>query len=126
MPWPWAGESSFAIQPVPASPARVRARGFDQASLIADALQRTIIPWGDRVDILVRSGNATPQASLEHGPLRRANIAGAFQVKPVPVPHSVLLVDDVLTTGSTMGEAARTLRQAGAEQVFGFAVAVGK
>lgn len=123
-PWPWAGETSLSIQHVPASPKRVRERGFDQASLVADLVRSELIPWAETSSVLTRRDGGEAQASLVPGPLRSANIHGVFSVSG-PAPPVVLLVDDVLTTGSTLNEAARLLRQAGAKRIYGFALAVG-
>lgn len=128
-PWPWAGLSALVIQHVPATPARVRMRGFDQAARIADAVQQILIPWGLRGDVLERKQGGVPQASLDPGILREANAFGSFSVVRKlghGIPDAVLLVDDVLTTGSTMDEAARMLKQHGVRRVFGFVLAVGK
>jgi ComF family protein len=122
--WPWAGEESLAIQHVPTSPTRVRERGFDQARLIAGACRATFAPWATPSTVLRRVSSGS-QALLEPGALRGANVRGAFSVDGI-VPRSILLVDDVLTTGSTMNEAARVLREAGAKKIYVFAIAVGR
>lgn len=125
-PWPWADASSIAIQPLPATPLRVRQRGYDQAALVAEIVRLTTVPWAVPVEFLARRESSIAQASLEHGPLRSANVAGCFDVVPgAEIPENLLLVDDVLTTGSTMSEAAMVLRAAGAKRVYGFAVAIG-
>jgi predicted amidophosphoribosyltransferase len=100
--------------PVPTSAARLRARGYNQAALLASAYAATT---GLRaVDALRRAGGQRTQTTLQ--PLaRRANVAGAF----APVPEAaallsgahVIVIDDVLTTGATAGECARTLADAG-------------
>ncbi len=126
-PWPWAGLSDLVIQPLIGAPAKVRERGFDQARLIADIARESIVPWARPVDLLDRRDNPQTQASLAVGPLRAANVSNVFSIKAdTPIPSNILLVDDVLTTGSTMREAARVLRKAGAKKIFGFALAVGK
>lgn len=102
---------------VPVSPDTLKRRGYDQAQLLAQeaakALGQTALP------LLEKTGKNQPQSSLAHGNQRQANVAGVYTV-----PHSVevagqrvLLIDDILTTGATLNEAARTLRQAGATQV---------
>jgi predicted amidophosphoribosyltransferase len=112
---------------VPGAPARIRARGFDQAGLIADVFRDACVPWARPLDVLIRHDSPQAQVALKPGPLRAANVSGAFSIRPnAIVPPSILLVDDVFTTGSTMHEAARVLRAAGAHEVFGFALAVGK
>ena len=68
--------------------------------------------------LLVRRRRTIPQATLSPG-RRRANVRGAFFVHPHQdlVGAKVLLVDDILTTGATLNEAAKMLRKAGAEEV---------
>ncbi len=124
-PWPWAGATGLAIQPLITSVRRDRSRGFDQARLLAGLVHETIVPWATSVDLLQRKGAHTPQSSLDPGPLRQANVLGSYDAIG-PVAPTILLVDDVVTTGATMREAARTLKATGAERVFGFAIAVGK
>ncbi|MFA4954166.1 MAG: double zinc ribbon domain-containing protein [Patescibacteria group bacterium] len=124
-PWPWAGESSLVVQHLPAAPRHVRKRGFDQARLIRDALIRSCLPWGKAGEILVRRGKARSQTELSVE-LRRANVAGCFALaRDATIPPAVLLVDDVFTSGATMREAARALKAAGVERIYGFALAVG-
>jgi len=124
--WPWAGDAELAIQPLIGAPRSVRERGFDQAELIALMLQDVCVPWAVKADLLIRKPAMLPQVSVERGLLRRANVQGAYQLKAgVEVPKKVLLVDDVMTTGSTLAEAVRVLRAAGAQQVYGFTLAVG-
>lgn len=125
-PWPWAGETSLAIQPLICSPLRIRGRGFDQTELIRDFVIREIAPWARPASLLVRRASKDPQADLPVGSLRAANVRGAFSVAShQPIPEAVILVDDVFTTGSTMREAARVLAEAGVKRIYGFAVAMG-
>lgn len=111
------------IVPVPLHASRLRARGFNQAALIA----RACFPqWVDRlrVDALHRTRLTTPQSQLS-GRERRSNLHGVFAVKPGIEVHgqTILVVDDVLTTGSTINECARVLRRAGAARIEVFTVA---
>jgi len=125
-PWPWAGIASLGIQYLPAASNRVRERGFDQAKLLSNIIQKEIVQWATPVDLLVRSSSTTAQAQIKHGALRNANVRGVFELRRgAPIPPNILLVDDVVTTGSTMREAARTLRRAGVQNVYGLALAVG-
>jgi ComF family protein len=124
-PWPWAGESHIAIQPIPSSPARIRARGFDQSASIALIARDALIPWAEPADLLQRSRNGGPQSSLPHGPLREANIHGVFTCQSEAMPRAILLVDDVVTSGASFREAARVLKSAGAQRVYAIALAVG-
>lgn len=107
-----------ALVPVPLAPARRRERGYDQAELLAGAASRTC---GVPLRGLLRRVRATAsQVSLGKG-ARAANVRGAFAASWSP--PSVVLVDDVTTTGATLGECARTLRAAGAREVRAVLVA---
>lgn len=103
------------VLPAPLSNARLRERGFNQSWEIARRL-------GPRADpaLLLRIRDTPHQADLPL-PQRAANVRGAFAVEPLRRPEiagrSVALVDDVLTTGATAAEMARTLLEAGAVRV---------
>ena len=104
------------VIPVPLHRSRERQRGFNQADLIASRLGR---PLAAR---LVRRRKNTPsQTGLTRGE-RNRNLAGAFEVRR-RVSGTVIVVDDVYTTGSTMNEIARVLKRAGAERVEALTVA---
>lgn len=105
------------IAPVPLSRARQRQRGFNQAELLARTAGRFIqkpVTAGN----LVRIRNSVPQTGLSGEP-RRRNVSGIFRVKSKNEfeGRKVLLVDDVLTTGSTAGECSKELISAGASEV---------
>jgi len=105
------------LVPVPLHPRRQRERGFNQASLLARRVGRAWrVPVRD--DALVRAV-ATPSQTELDAPARRANVRGAFRLRrPAAVAgHHVLLVDDILTTGATLSECARCLREGGAATV---------
>src|SRR6478609_3429606 len=104
------------IVPVPLHPARQRERGFNQASLLAELLSaQTSIPCRH---LLKRIRYTTTQTALDRSE-RMENLHNAFRLrKNVDVRGlQVLLIDDVLTTGSTLSECARVLKRAGAESV---------
>ena len=101
----------------PLSPERRRERGYDQAFLLAQAAAAEL---GDvAVETLRKARHTAAQSGLEGDESRRANVLGAYQcVEPELVAGKrVLLIDDVVTTGSTLSECARTLRTAGAREV---------
>ena len=109
----------YLIVPIPTTRRRARTRGYNQARLLAEAIaDRVAMPL---VDALERSHGGPTQVGL-HPAERRANVKRAFTVRAdaraTLTGARVLLVDDVLTTGSTAMEAARPLVQAGATQVF--------
>ncbi len=108
---------STRIVPVPLHRRRKRERGFNQAEILARGLtDRTGIPM-DR-DSLRRTRFTPPQTGLSPS-ARRANVRGAFDVRGTSLRgHIVLLVDDVMTTGATVNACARSLKQAGAKDVF--------
>lgn len=106
-----------AVVPVPLSRRRRRARGFNQAELIAKAVAREFrIPLQTRV--LKKTRDRPPQSGLSAS-ARRRNVAGVYRARvPLALRGKVLLlVDDVLTTGATAEAAARALLSAGAGAV---------
>ncbi len=106
------------LVPVPLYHKRLRERGFNQAILLATLLARAWqIPLARTA--LHRIRWTVPQIELHHHE-REANVRGAFSVpKPATVDGKrVLLIDDVLTTGSTVAECAHVLQRAGARNVF--------
>ncbi len=111
------------LLPVPLHPRRERERGFNQASLLARRVGRAWrVPVRD--DVLVRAMATHSQTELD-APARRANVRGAFRLRrpELIVARHVVLVDDILTTGATLGECARCLRAGGAAAVGALTVA---
>jgi len=111
------------IVPIPLSRARLAQRGFNQSEELARAVARRLgVPVNTS---LVRVKNVVPQVDLS-GPARRKNMSGVFSWKGESLSgKNILLIDDVATTGTTLDEAAKVLRQAGARQVWGVVVAKG-
>jgi ComF family protein len=111
-------EASECVVPVPLHPQRLRERGFNQAALIARGLGR-----GLELGALARIRPTAPQRGLSADE-RRENLRAAFRAFPAQVRgRAMLLVDDVLTTGSTFAAAAEALRDAGARSVQALALA---
>jgi ComF family protein len=104
------GFEAKVVVPVPLHRARARERGFNQAELLAKQLG---IPVNTR--LLRRRKNTPSQTGLSRSQ-RTLNLSAAFEVRG-RVPETVLVVDDVYTTGSTMHEIAKTLKRAGASRV---------
>jgi ComF family protein len=102
-----------AIVPVPMHWMRRWRRGFNQSDLLARTLaRRTGLPV---VKALSRSRATRAQAGLSHR-ARRANVSRAFRARPVEGKR-ILLIDDVMTTGSTAAACALALKKAGATRV---------
>jgi ComF family protein len=105
---------------VPLSPARQRARGFNQSHEIAVRLARMQhVPLGQA---LVRARDTAPQASLPWAQ-RVRNVQGAFRVTDSLAGLRVAVIDDVMTTGATLAAAATVVRRAGARSVEAWVVA---
>jgi len=112
-----------AVCPVPLHPARLRERGFNQSLLLAAAISmNTRIPL---VECLTRTKNTATQTRKMTPEARLKNLARAFRLRPDAGVDGkrVLLVDDVMTTGATLDQAAQELLKGGATSVLGAVVA---
>ena len=121
----WSGRRTAdpdIIVPVPSHPSRVRQRGYSQASLIAIELGRRM-NVAVSTDALVRVRNAPSQLETESREDRWSNVQGGFKSESRVEGSNVLLVDDLVTTGSTASACAAALKMAGARRVIGLAVA---
>ena len=102
------------LVPSPMHPARRRARGFNQASDIAEHLSGKLdLPWSS--NLAIRARKAQSQRGLDRN-ARLSNLAGVFRVVEQP-PAQVAIVDDVVTTGATSRLFAQALKKAGAQEV---------
>ena len=102
---------------VPISPIRKLFRGYDQDQLLAEVAARELgIPC---VPLLKKIRHNRPQSGIEGYARRRANVLGVYRtVNEDRIPGAkILLVDDILTTGATLGECARELLTAGAKEI---------
>ena len=111
---------------VPISRLRKLRRGYDQVELLAHAVGREldIAP----VCLLKKIRNNPPQSGITGTAQRRANVLGVYQIMQPELVHGkrILLLDDVITTGATVGECARVLLTAGAKEVHCGAVAAAR
>jgi len=105
------------VVPVPLHGRRRRRRGFNQSELLARAVAGRC---GLEIDarVLRRDRNTPPQLQVDDRARREANVRDAFRCSDAIAGSRVLLVDDVLTTGATARECARTLKAAGAASVW--------
>ncbi len=107
---------------VPLHPRRERSRGFNQAELIVRHLSDlTGIPVDTKS--LLRTRNTPPQVNMETPGDRQRNITNAFECTADVRGRRYILIDDVVTTGSTMSACADALKNAGAANVWGIAFA---
>ena len=112
------------IVPVPLHPRKKRNRGFNQAAYLAERLSGFCgIPW--REDVVRKVRNTRSQKKL-NAAKRRQNLKNAYQVTADITGLSVLVVDDVYTTGSTMDAMAQCLLEAGAKEVYFLTVCAGR
>ncbi len=103
------------IVPMPLHPTRLKERGFNQAAELGRRL--SLVTGAElRLDILVKMRDTAPQASLPWRE-RQANVKGAFACRSAVAGRRIALVDDVMTTGATLREAAKIVRNAGAADI---------
>jgi len=103
------------LLPVPLHPSRLRQRGYNQALEVGRVVARRLdIPLA--IHACIRTRHTDPQVGLDRAS-RRRNLRGAFALaRPLPVQH-VALIDDVVSTGSTVEELARIVKTAGVPRV---------
>lgn len=115
----------IGLVPIPLHPARHRARGFNQSELIARRISKvTGIPVERCIRRVVHNA---PQAHMPHDLSRAENVKGIFQIIPgVSLKgRDFIVIDDVVTTGSTVTEAAGVLKAAGARRILVLSLAKG-
>jgi competence protein ComFC len=118
--------SGFILCPVPLHKARHKKRGFNQSEEMAKYLSLYLnVPINN---FLIRIKNTPPQTTLGRED-REINVSGAFNVSPVFKEKirgaKILLIDDVFTTGATLEECAKVLKEKGAREVWGAVAAQG-
>lgn len=120
-----------AIIPVPLHRRRLHWRGFNQSELLAEYISLNLAP-GMAIpvfsDLLSRKHHTKPQMKIKNYAERQKNIKGAFEIKsadclPLFKDKNILLIDDICTTGATLFECGKILKQNGAKAVFGAVIA---
>lgn len=119
--------------PIPLSPRRYHERGFNQAELICREIIRLAKTRGEVFalanNILIKIKETEHQARIKNRNVRFKNLVGSFAIKNEKQNaksiknRNIILVDDITTTGATLNEARKVLRQAGARKVIAFTVA---
>lgn len=118
------GRRRAVVVPIPLHPSRARERGFNQAAVLARAVAHKLhLPM--RTDILYRTKYSLPQADIKNRNARLQNVTHVFSLRaPLLVRRkSVVVFDDVTTTGATLAAASAALKQAGASWVWGVTLA---
>jgi len=117
-------ELDLVLIPIPLHPIKLRERGYNQSDYIAEGFAVSLqLPV--RKDILRRIKNTVTQTQLT-AEERHQNMQDAFSVKKnvdLTKVKNVILIDDVLTTGSTMNSAAEVLKKVGIQRIYGLTVA---
>lgn len=112
------------LQPIPLSSGKMAQRGFNQARIIS-RIFTSLLPLA-QADLLYKTKDNLSQATLPGHAQRKSNVRGAFAVRGgLPPPEKMVLIDDVITSGETVKEAARVLKAAGVKKVFALSVAKG-
>ena len=120
--WKKLETENWLVIPVPLSKNKLRHRGYNQAEMIAGELSDNV-----RADILFKKFHTKSQVEVKNKEERLANIIGSFEIKnPEKIKgKKIILIDDVLTTGATMREVKKVLKEAGVKKVIGVVVARG-
>lgn len=116
--------SSTRVVPVPLHSRRLKTRGFNQASILAEAVSRALMLPLDEVSLARVASTEKYRAGLDVKG-RRDTVAGAFEVRHprLVADENILLVDDVFTTGATVSACAEALISAGAVNVYVLTIA---
>ena len=117
--------SSFLVIPTPLHHRKFLERGFNQSELLAKEIADEF-DLNLRTDLLIKIKKTPSQTDLKEEE-RLLNVKGIFQVKDKKIIKGkiIFLVDDVITTGATLNEAAKVLKKAGAKEVWGLTIAKG-
>jgi len=116
--------NNYCLVPIPLHWRRFNERGFNQSEEVGGILALKM-GWKFEPNLLIKNKSTKTQVGLK-GDSRRKNLTGVFSVNPDSVLstlHSVLVFDDVYTTGATLGEAKKTLEAAGFKNILGLTIA---
>jgi ComF family protein len=120
-------QQSAVLVPIPLHPSRLAYRGFNQAEALGKFIaQKLGIPI--RSDILLRIKKTVPQVEVKERKKRLVNMHDVFSIRQSTIINcqsTIILFDDVCTTGATLRSAANVLKRAGAKSVWGVVMAHG-
>jgi len=114
------------IIPIPLHKIRQRKRGFNQAELLAKNVSKYFnVPM--YVNILKRNKHTEPQANIKNTEKRKENLKNVFEIenKELIKNKTIIIIDDVITTGATIIQAAKILEENKAKEIYGLMVAKG-
>jgi competence protein ComFC len=119
--------SPIIVIPVPISKNKKKNRGYNQSEIIARNFRKSspVKIFDLKTNIIIKKSNTIPQARLTNRNKRLQNIIGSFEIKNIEQikGKTIIIIDDVTTTGGTMLEIMKVLKKSGAKKVIGFAVA---
>jgi ComF family protein len=119
--------NNLILVPVPLHAKKLKIRGYNQSELLAFGIASKLELRS--INLLVKIKATAPQAGLNRNE-RLQNLLGVFALKNPKLKYSkipaIIIIDDVVTTSTTLNECAKILKNAGVKQVFGLALAHGK
>src|SRR3989344_831392 len=125
---PWFKENNALLVPVPLHKKRLRWRGLNQSELLCLEISKSLnIPLIN--NFLIRTKHNLAQVKIKNTEQRKTNIKNTFQINlknQIEFKNKIIiLIDDVLTTGATLEECAKTLKKAGLKEIWGLVLARG-
>lgn len=108
--------------PIPLHPKRLHERGFNQSELLAKEIQKQFPKFEINTHILKRVRNTLSQTKMKSKEERRKNLEEAFKTTKT-APKECILIDDVCTTGTTLNECAKALKENGAQSITALVIA---
>ncbi|MCX6754240.1 MAG: phosphoribosyltransferase family protein [Candidatus Nomurabacteria bacterium] len=118
---------SIYVVPTPISIGKTKTRGYNQALVLSksfcDSCENKVFEIQNK--IVIKKLDTIPQAKITNRKKRLENVRGVFEIKNKEIVkgRTIIVIDDVTTTGGTMLEIMKVLKKAGAKKVYGFAVA---
>ena len=111
--------------PIPLSYERLRERGYNQALLLCEKIEKNDKNFKIIKNVLIKIKETEHQANIKDRSKRLKNLIGTFGVKNENLiqKRNIILIDDVTTTGATLNEARKILKQAGAKKIIAFTIA---
>lgn len=118
-------QSKILLTYIPTTKHRLRKRGYNQAQLIALGMaeidNQNIFIY--KPNLLIRKKDTTPQAKIKNKEKRLSNLKNVFSCNTNIKGNTIIVIDDITTTGATLFEAIHVFKKAGAKNAYGFAVA---